>query len=892
MSRIRRMFRLAVGGPRGVKEEVDEELAFHLEEAMEELRARGLSPAEARQEALRRFGDVEETRRVLARLTARRHEREGRAMRLEGWWNDVRYAVRTLRGSPGFAAIVIVTLALGIGANTAVFSVMNPYFFRPLPYDDGERLVQVGHVSATGDFGWHRFSLPQIRDFEERIRTAEAVAWYRYTSFNVTGSEGPERVTGGILSENTFEVLGARPVLGRTFAPGERGPAGADVVVLDHGLWERRYAADPSVLGRTMTLDGRLYEVIGVMAPDFVFPFGGVKLWVPDRRSVVEESRGDQGSLMIVRRPEEVGARELEADFARVHAELAAEHPEVDGAWAGIHVAGLREALNFGWDVLRAGFFTFLAAVAAVLLIACVNVTSLMLARGQGRRHELAVRSALGAGRGRIVRQLTVEAVVLASLGGALGILLSWVATRGLGGVLPPDLYRVGDPVPDVRVLLFTAAVTLATPLVFGLWPARVTAGGDLTEGLREGSGGAGPARRTLRLRRGLVVTEVAVGVALVAAAGLLLRSALQLGDTDLGFEPSSMLTAEAVPDEDRYPEQTDHVAFWDEAVRRARALPGAREAGTVYPLPLNHETLQIEYASPGALPPEDREWPQAMRFWSSPGYLEAAGIRLLAGREFRPGEGAEEGDGAVRPIVVSARVAGTVWPEGDAVGRTLLLRSGGEPFEGRVVGVVDDHYHAGIDQSRDPLILLPMEQRALRRRFLVVRTRGEPAGLVPALRDALGSLDPDLPVDYRPMSEVVLESSFPWTVGSAVLAVFGTVALLLAALGIYGVVAYTVGQRRREMAIRMSLGARGASVRRAVVLDSLKLSGIGIAVGLVAAALVGRVAEAFLFGVAPHDPVALGGSVLVFGAVAALAAFLPARRAARVAPALVLRAE
>lgn len=886
------MFRLGVGGRRGADDEVDEELAFHLEEAADELEAEGLSPGEAREEVLRRFGDVEQTRRALVRLTSRRQEREGRTMRFAGWWTDLRYAGRTLRKNPGFAAVVILTLGLGIGANTAVFSVMNPYFFRPLPYENGERLVQVGHRSATSDFAWHRFSLPQIEDFAERNRTAEAVGWYRYTSFNVTGPEGPERIMGGLLSENAFEVLGARPVRGRTFAAGEGGPAGADVVVLDHGLWQRRYGADPAILGRTVALDGRPYEVIGVMAPDFVFPFGGVKLWVPDRRSTAETSRGSQGTLMIARRPEGTSTAQLEADFARVQAELAAEHPEIDGDWAGIHVAGLREALNFGWDVLRAGFYAFLAAVGAVLLIACVNVTSLMLARGQARVRELAVRNALGAGRGRIVRQLTTEAVVLASVGGALGILLAWLATRGLGGVLPEDFYRVGDPVPDLRVLLFTAGVTLATPVVFGLWPAWITTRGDLTVGLREGSGGSSQARRTLRLRRALVVAEVAVGVVLVAATGLLLRSALQLRDTDLGLDPSRMLTAEAIPEEGGYPERADHVAFWDEAVRRARALPGVREAGTVYPLPLNHETLQIEYASPETRPTEDGGWPLAMRFWSSPGYLDAAGIRLLAGRDFRPGEGAEEGEGMPQPIIVSARVARAVWPEDDAVGRTLRLRSGAEPFEGRVIGVIDDHYHDGIDQTKDPLILLPMERRALRRRFLVVGAEGEPAGLVPALRDVLRSLDPGLPVDYRPMSEIVLESSFPWTVGSAVLAVFGLVALLLAALGIYGVVAYSVGQRRRDMAIRMSLGAHAGSVRRTVVLGALGLSGVGVAVGLVGAVLVGRVAEAFLFGVSPNDPVALGGSVLVFLAVAALAAFLPARRAAKVAPALALRSE
>jgi len=887
---LRRVLRLAGQGRSGVDAEVDEELAFHMAAAVEELEASGLTPAEAREEALRRFGDVDATRRALALLTERRRRREGRTMSLDGWVQDLRYALRALGKTPGYTAVVVATLALGIGANTAVFSLMNPYFFRPLPYADADRLVQVGHLERSSGFLWSRFSLPQIEDYRARTRTAGSIASYYYSSYNVTGPEGPERIAGGIVSDNLFEVLGTPALLGRTLIPGEGGPAGADVVLLDHALWQRRYGGDPAVLGRTIELDGRPHEVIGVMPPGFVFPFGSIRMWVPDRRAPATAPREVQGNLMIARLTPEATPADVQADFARIHAELALEHPDVDGGWDGVHTAGLREALNFGWDILRVGLFGFLAAVGAVLLIACVNVTSLTLSRGQSRIQELAVRNALGAGRGRLVRQLVMESLVLAVLGGALGLVVATLATSGLGNLLPEDLYRIGDPAPDGRVLLFTMAVTLLTPIVFGLWPARASTRSGLMATLREGSAGAGQARQVLRMRRALVVTEIALGVVLVAATGLFLRSAMELGRADLGLAADEMLTAEAIPPRGTYPTAEEAVLYWDRVTEDARALPGVRAAGTVYPLPLNHETQRYGYAEPGNEPSVRDDWPTAYALWASPGYFDAAGIDLLAGRDFLDGEGAEAG--SMQPALVSERVARSLWPAGDAVGRSLLLTMSDPPTEVRVIGVVEDHHHDGISQVKDPLIYLSLAADPVRRRFLVLRGEGPPTSLVPSLRALMLGADPDLPVDFRPMSDVVAESSFQWTVGSAVLGVFGLVALLLAALGIYGVVSYAVAQRRREVAIRMSLGADAGTVQRAVLAESLKLSVIGIGIGLAGALAAGRVAEALLFGVRPADPAALGGAVLVFLAVAALAAHLPARRAASVAPGAVLRAE
>ncbi len=881
---IRRAFRLFGRSHRSIEAEVDEELRFHLDGRAAELKAGGLDPSDARERALAEMGDLHHVRHSLVSLTERRRRREGWTMKLEGLVQDLSYAARTLRRSPGYALTVILTLTVGIGATASVFSVMNPFFFRPLPFPDAGQLIQLGHVNREAGFEWARFSLAQIEDYRDRVGSAAAIGHYYYGSYNLTDGDRPERATGGVVSTNTFsEVLRATPLLGRSFQPEDAGPGAADVVVLDHRLWSARYAADPSIVGSSIRIDGRAHEVIGVMREEAVFPFGGVRFWLPDRRATTD--RGNQGTLMIARLAPGVDRAEGIAEFQSVHASLAVAWPDVDGRWDGLHGAPLREALNFIWDLLRLSFTAFLGAVLGVLVIACVNVTGITLARTQSRIRELGVRSSLGAGRGRLVRQLVSESVLLAIVGGALGTLAAAVLTAGLGDILPPDIYRVGDPTLDVRVLLFALAVTASAPLLFGLWPALAVSRRDLASLVREGTVRGGQSRGSRRLRRALVIGEVGVGVALVAVTGLFLQSARAAGDADLGFEPDRMLIATATTPAFDYPETEEVGAFWESAREAVAAAPGVEAAGFVYPLLLNNELFSARMGVPGdGVDPTER--PPVFRLWASEGYFEAAGIRRIAGRTLVASDTA----GDVSAVVVSSGVAERLWPGADPLGRTIELGEGATPY--RVVGVVADQAHDGIDGTPDAMVYLPMSEFTSRRRFMVARAAGDPLALSGPVREAFGSVDPGLPVDLQAMNDLVFQATFQWSAGSGVLALFGLIALLLASIGVYGIVAHTVEERRHEMAVRMSLGADASRVGGKVVRDSMALTGWGVALGLVLAFAAARAAEAMLYGGAGTDPLVLMVAATVFVGVGVVAAIIPARRASRIEPVALLRVD
>jgi predicted permease len=882
--RVRRAFRL-FGRSRGaVAAEVEEELRFHLDERTAELQAEGLDPRAAREAAMAEMGDMDEVRRSLVSLTERRRRREGWTMKLEGWVQDLRYAARTLRRSPGYALTVIFTLTVGIGATASVFSVMNPFFFRPLPFPDAGQLIQLGHLDRESGFEWNRFSLPQIADYRERVDAAEAIGHYYYGSYNLTDGDRPERATGGVVSTNTFsEILRATPAMGRGFQPEDALPAAADVVVLSHRLWSARYGADPSIVGRPIRIDGRPHEVIGVMGEEVVFPFGGVVFWVPNRSTSAD--RGSQGNLMIARLSEGVDRADGIAEFASVHAALASAWPDVDGRWDGLHGAPLKEALNFIWDLLRLSFTAFLGAVLGVLLIACVNVTGITLARTQSRIRELGVRSSLGAGRGRLVRQLVSESVLLAVFGGVLGTAAAAFLTQGLGDILPADIYRVGNPTLDLRVLLFALAVTASAPLVFGLWPALAVSRRNLAALIREGTVRGGQSRGSRRLRRGLVVGEVGVGVALVAVTGLFLQSARAAADSEIGFEPERMLTVTATPPAFDYAEASEVAAFWENARESVAGTPGVEAAGVVFPLLLNNEIFSARMGAPGdAVDPAER--PSVFRLWASEGYFEAAGIRRISGRMLTAADTA----GDMSAAVVSAGVAARLWPGADPLGQTIEL---GEDAVGyRVVGVVADQAHDGIDGTPDALVYLPMSEYPGRRRFLVARTAGDPLSLSGPVREAFSNVDPGLPVDLRAMDDLVFQATFQWSAGSGVLAALGLLALLLASVGVYGIVANTVEERRHEMAVRMSLGADASRVGGQVIRDSMALTGWGIGLGIVLALVAARGAKAILYGGTGADPVALAVAAAVFVGVGVVAAIVPARRASRIEPVALLRAD
>ncbi len=884
---VRRSFRLPFRTRGDAGRAVDEELALHLDLYVQELVDQGWSPEEARNEALRGFGDLDGTRRYCVDLSTRREKGARRAMRLEEIRQDIAFAWRTLRKNRGFAAVVIVTLALGIAANTTIFSLMNPYLFRDLPFGEPDRLVQVGQVDPIEGWDGGRFSLPMFDDWTGRSRSFEDVGHYLYGIRNVTGPEGPERILAGVLSANMFDVLRSDPSIGRTFLPDEGGPGGEDVLVLSHGLWQRRYAGDPAILGRSVSLDGTPFTVIGVMPPDFNFPFGEVKMWIPERSSAADMSRDRTSWIMVGRLADGVSAERAGQELLALQREFSQAYPDGEGRFEGVSVKPIRAALNFAWDVMRISFTVLLGAVAFVLLIACVNVASLTLARASTRTREVAVRAAIGASRMRIVRQMFTESVLLAVLGGALGIGLAYGATALIGPVVPEGLFKVGDVTVDGTVLSFTVLVTLLTPVVFGLVPALSASRTNLADNIKEGSQGGGD-RSSLKGRRALVVIEVVMAIVLISGTGLMVRSFMQVQQVDLGFHADELLTVEVTLPESDYAGPAEQAGYFVRAVAQVAAVPGVTGVGTVYPLPLNHENMPVQVAAPGREPADPGDWPSILYGRVGPGYFRSMGIPLLAGRGFDQGD-TPEGE---RIVIISQGLAESQWPSDDPVGKTILYGDPRSPSEATIVGVVGDIQQEGVANGTRPHLYRPLSQAPVRRRFITVHAAGGPGALVPQVRQSLSALDPNLPLTIRPMIDVVRENTFQWSLGSAFLGVFAMVALLLAALGIYGVISYSVARRRREIGLRIALGASNRQIRGVVVGEGLRLTAIGMAIGLVLALGVGQVMASLLFGVQPFDPVTLGGVLMLFMAVATVASLVPAIRAGRVDPLGVLKAE
>lgn len=883
---LRRAFRLRSNTPQQVRAEVDEELRYHLDQRTEELVARGWTSEEARAEAIRQFGDLEETRDYCAREAGRAVSEERRTM----WWDDLRqdltYGLRGLLRSPTYSVVVVATLAAGIAASTLVFSLMNPYFFRSLPFPAPKELVQIGGVDPVAGWDGGRFSIPQIEDLEARSRAFEEIGAYHYGNVNVREPSGETtRRTASYLTGDLMGILGTTPLQGRPLVESDARPGAERVLVMGEDLWERRYGSDPDILGRTVELDGVAHTVVGIMPRDFVFPFGNVHLWLAMEDDPVGTPRGSMGSLPVGRLADGWTQERAAGELSEILSELSALYPDADGRYEGVSVKPLREALNFAWDVLRTAFFLLLTAVVMLLVIACVNVASLTLARATSRAREVSIRAALGAGRSRLVRQLLAEGGVLALLGGTAGIALVFLLGPILSGMLPPELYRVGDVTVDGKVLAFSALITLITPLVFGLAPALTLSRQPLASTLRSGRSGAGADRGGLRGRRALVTLEVALAIILVTGTGLMARSLQEVLSVDLGFEGDRMLVATLSPGTEAYPERGDVGVFWETARSSVEGEAGVEGVGTVSHFPLNHETFPIPFQAPGAedLPVED--WPTALTSQAGPDYFDAMGIPLLAGQAFARGD---QGEG--NPVLISRSMADRLFPDAQAVGRTVFYGSGEDPVPGTVVGVVGDVRYEDLTSPMRPHLYRPFEGTGARRRFLAIRTPGDPAESAAAVRRALQGVDPSVAVTLRPAVEIVRESTLLWALSSVFLGAFGLIALLLAALGIYGVIAFSVAQRRSEIGLRMALGADGGALQRSVIADGLRLTGLGLVTGLVLAVVLAGLARNLLYGVSILDPVTVTVVVALFAGVALAASALPAWRAARVDPLRVLR--
>ncbi len=813
---------------------------------------------------------------------------------------DLRYAVRSLSQRPGFAVLTIITLALGIGATSAIFSVVNGVLLRPLPYERPDDVVMIrtrleGNPRAE-------LSLPEYWDLREQSRTLSRIAGYTNGSLILTGSGSAERLRAGYVTSDALSLLGVAPAIGRTFAAEEDLPGQPPVVVLSDGLWRRRFAADPSVVGRTLTLDDAPTTVLGVMPPGFQLPTHyageGMEMWTLLQLDPAADrsERGWHGIVGIGRLRPGTTVAAANREMGSLAAAMLAKYPEeYDAEFSANAYAAAAEVIGDIAPVI----LVLMGAVALLLLIACANVASLCLARAEARQREMAVRSALGAGAGRIVRQLLTESTLLAVVGGLAGLLLATWGIRALVIAAPPTLPRLDAIGLDGWVLAFTALVTLGTGLLFGLAPALQAARPDLSGTLTEGGRGGSAGGRRQRFRRGLVVSQISLALVLVAGAGLLMQSFARLRGVDPGFVPEHLLTARVELSPVRYETNAQVRAFYEQLVDRLGDVPGIASAAAVKALPMTQLELgdwsflrEGHYSLP--VKPSDR----SLAYWQTagPGYFETMRIPVLQGRSI------ERTDriGAPGVAVINRTLANQVWPAGDAVGQRILMGGGATDSVWRtIVGIVGDVRHRGLDAEARPEIYLPHAQfpagtgTAMRSLRVVMRTDGDPEGATATLRSTLAAIDPDVPLaEVQTMDQALGTWAAERRLTMVLVAGFAVLALSLGAVGVYGVMTHLVVQRTREIGIRMALGAVPSEIIALVLSQGAWLAGLGITVGIVAALGATRLLAGLLFGVGPTDPVTFAAAVITLAAVAALACLFPAWRAIRTDPVDALRAD
>jgi putative ABC transport system permease protein len=885
---LRRVFELS--GARRVDADVDEELRFHLDMRAADLMRHGMSPAEAREQALREFGDVREARGELAAIDRRRTARRDRAEWWADLWNDLRFAVRVLRRQPGFTLVVLLTLMLGIGANTAIFTVVDAALLRPLPYREPERLVHLWETHRGDVSDRSEASYPDFLDWRSQSRAFAGIEGYDPTNLTVTadGTE-PLMLRGARVTPGFFPMLGVTPALGRAFLPEESVAGGAPVVLLTHGFWQRRLGGDPRVLGRSLTLDRRRFTVVGVLPRDFHFaPVEDAELWLPIDPAVRRASERFNHWLNVVARLKPgvtfAGAR---SDLSAVMRRLGAQYPETN-AGRDVALVELREEIV---GAVRPTLLVLFGAVGCVLLVACVNVAGLMLARSAARGREIAVRSALGADRSRIVRQLLVESALLAVAGGALGALTAQLGVRMIVGALPAELTS-GMPYlqylrVDGAVLAYAAGLAVAAGLLSGLAPALYVSKPSASELLRRGRGSGGGAKP--RLRGALVAAEVALTMVLLVAAGLMTRSLEQLLRVDAGFDAEHVLTARVALSGAAYDSSQRQQQFFESLVGRVRALPGVRSAGAVLNLPLaggGTNTFRVE----GRPAPDAANRPEATMRAVAGDYFRAMAIRLVAGRAFTNRDRAH----APPVLVVSAGLARRLFGDAsDAIGQRLRFYAFPESAW-TIVGVVGDVKTGRLDADAPPTIYYTHLQAAENRMSIVARTRGDPATMVDAVRREVRALDPTVPIyQVRTMEQQVARSPavFARRLPLRLIGAFAAAALALAVVGIYGLVAYTVAQRTQELGIRIALGAQQRNILALVVLEGALLAAVGVGIGLVVTLWATRMLGSLLYGVGAADPPTYIAVAALLGGVAIAASYVPARRAARVDPMIALRA-
>jgi putative ABC transport system permease protein len=806
-------------------------------------------------------------------------------------WQDLRYGLRVLKKQPVFTVIAVLILALGIGANTAIFSVVNTVLLRPLPYKQADKLVYIWTTQPQR--GWDRMSTsyPDLRDWKERNQVFEDIGIFSTSGHNLTGGDEAEAIQVSAISSNVFQLLGVSPLEGRAFVPEDEQWGQHRLLILSYNLWQRRFGGDRGIVGQNVQLDGQSFQVVGVMEQDFEFMNSQAHAWRP--QSLPPNSPALAGRdwrlihRVIARLKPGVTVERADQDMKSVASSLSQQFPQTNGD-ASARVITFDDERT---QQVRGALLIIMGAVGLVLIIACINVAALLLARGALRDKEIAIRTALGASRRRLIIQLLSENALLAFVGGALGLLLAYWGLRAIVGIAPATLPDLDKATLDGRVLTFTLVVSLFTGVLFGILPALHISKPDLHSSLKESGRGSssGQSRKIFQM---LVITEMALALMLLVGAGLLIRSFSQILSIEPGFKPENLLTMDLKLPTSKYRGQAP--IFYQQLIERIETLPQVETvgAGSRSAVPISGDTSSMSFGVVNRLLPEDQEekpkvnWRQVTN-----DYFKAMGIPLLGGRSFS----LQDNPKSSLVAIVNRSLANRYFPEEDPVGKVIWLDD--ETMTNlTIVGLVGDAKFQGLDLPDNPAVYTSHYQDvfgASMSMWLAIRTRTTPSNLIAAVREQVRSLDKDLPVaNIMPMERIVDDSLLERKFNMVLLGILAAIALILAAVGIYGVMAYSVSQRTREFGIRMALGAQTGDVIWLVLRQGLMLTAIGVAIGLIGAFTFNRIMTALLFGVSSTDPLAFGGMVVILCLVALLACFIPARRAVRVDPVVALRYE